>query len=174
MTVSRVATKKLLFIVHTVFIVSCNVTSSFYVSHLDIMCNVSSTLVQVTVGFKERSTTLPEDSGSVQISVGLEKEVAVPVSLEVVASNGSALEGQGIVCSKGMSKGREVAVPVSLEVVASNGSALEGQGRNFGNMTTFPAPLILHVYTLCMALPLMARTGHVLHLLTLISIIDSL
>ena len=103
--------------------------------------NVSSTLVQVTVGFKERSTTLPEDSGSIQISVGLEKEVAVPVS---------------------------------LEVVASNGSALEGQGRNFGNMTTFPAPLILHVYTLCMALPLMARTGHVLHLLTLISIIDTL
>ena len=59
---------------------------------------------QVTVGFKEWSTTVREGSGSIQISVGLEREVAVPVSLYIAASNGSALEGQGIVCSKGMSK----------------------------------------------------------------------
>ena len=50
------------------------------------------------MGFKKRSTTVREGSGSIQISVGLEREVAVPVLLEVVASNGSALEGQGIVC----------------------------------------------------------------------------
>ena len=66
---SKYSTKELLFIVHTaVPVLSCNF-SSFSQSATLTLCAFSS-VDQVTVGFKERSTTVREDSGSIQISVG--------------------------------------------------------------------------------------------------------
>ena len=50
----------------------------------------------VTVEFEETSTTVAEDSGSIELSVGLWTEVAVPVSVDIVVSNGTALEGKGL------------------------------------------------------------------------------
>ena len=50
----------------------------------------------VTVGFAGTSTTVAEDSGSIELSVGLWTEVAVPVSVDIVVSNGTALEGKGL------------------------------------------------------------------------------
>ena len=50
----------------------------------------------VTVKFEETSTTVAEDSGSIELSVGLWTEVAVPVSVDIVISNGTALEGKGL------------------------------------------------------------------------------
>jgi hypothetical protein len=48
----------------------------------------------VAVEFEETSTTVAEDSGSIELSVGLWTEVAVPVSVDIVVSNGTALEGK--------------------------------------------------------------------------------
>ena len=50
----------------------------------------------VAVKFEETSTTVAEDSGSIELSVGLWTEVAVPVSVDIVVSNGTALEGKGL------------------------------------------------------------------------------
>ena len=50
----------------------------------------------VTVGFdKGRATTVTEGSGRVEVSVSLSHEVAVPVAVDVVVFNGSAIENQG-------------------------------------------------------------------------------
>ena len=50
----------------------------------------------VAVKFEETSTTVAEDSGSIELSLGLWTEVAVPVSVDIVISNGTALEEKGL------------------------------------------------------------------------------
>ena len=50
----------------------------------------------VAVEFEETSTTVAEDSGSIELSLGLWTEVAVPVSVDIVISNGTALEEKGL------------------------------------------------------------------------------
>ena len=50
----------------------------------------------VAVKFEETSTTVAEDSGSIELSLGLWTEVAVPVSVDIVVSNGTALEEKGL------------------------------------------------------------------------------
>ena len=66
----------------------------FSLVHCSVIFNQK--LDTVTVGFDGlREINVAEDSGSIEVSVSLRNDVAVPVSVDIVVINGTATEGQG-------------------------------------------------------------------------------
>ena len=52
----------------------------------------------VTIGFEAGTLTVGEDVGTIRVAVTLQQDVAVPVTVGIVAVSGSAVEGQGQYC----------------------------------------------------------------------------
>ena len=49
----------------------------------------------VTVGFEAGTLTVSEDVGTIQVAVTLQQDVAIPVTVDIMAVNGTAVEQQG-------------------------------------------------------------------------------
>ena len=51
----------------------------------------------VIVGFRARTVTVAEDVGTIQVVVTLQQDVAVNVTLDIMAVSGTAVEQQGYI-----------------------------------------------------------------------------